>query len=425
MKIAVIGMGYVGCVTAAVLAREGHDVVGVDISEVKIDALNQGVSPILEPGLSAMVKEAHAAGRLTATTDGAGALSDAQITMVCVGTPSESSGAVSTTALRRVSEQIGKAFAGRTDYPVMVLRSTVLPTIVIGEVIPRLEKGAGCRVGDGFGLAVNPEFLREGTAIEDFYKPEFTLFGCDDKKTEAPLREMYGFLDADFVFSDLKTAGLVKYANNAFHAVKVAFANELSRVGDHAGIDTHEVMRLVCLDKKLNISPAYMKPGTPFGGSCLPKDTRALVHFGRSNGLNVPLLSATLDSNRAHRDMSIARILEHAPKRIGMFGVAFKAGTDDLRESPLVEIVETLIGKGLEVAVYDRNVSPPDLVGANQSYMSSHIPHIAKLLLATIEEMVERSDVLVIGTKDPDFKRIPELMRPDQVLIDLAGACRN
>jgi len=289
------------------------------------------------------------------------------------------------------------------------------------DLVPALETAAGRRAGDAFGLVVNPEFLREGTAIDDFDHPQYTLIGADDARSSQVLERLYAFLRAPVVTTDRRTAALAKYANNAFHALKVTFANEIGILSASVGVDGAEVMRLVCRDTKLNVSAAYLRPGMPFGGSCLPKDVRAAAHCGRRHDLALPVLNALLESNRLQIEACAHRILEHGRARVGIFGMSFKAGTDDLRESPMVAIIETLIGKGLQVAIYDGRVSLGQLVGANREYVQQHLPHVATLLRPTIEDVLRESDVLVIGNNDPEFARLPQLMRGDQVLIDLVG----
>jgi len=422
MKVAVLGMGYVGCVTAAVLAREGHHVTGVDTNRAKVDTLAAGQSPVIEPGLPELVRRGCLAGRLTATTDTAHAVADAEVILICVGTPSAASGALDSSAVARVATEIGTAIGARGGYPVVVLRSTVLPDSVDEVIVPALERGSGKRIGNGFGFAVNPEFLREGSAIRDFDAPEFTLIGTDERRSASIVERLYNFLTAPVIVTSRRAANLVKYASNAFHAVKVAFANEIGAICRVAGADGQEVMQIFSLDRKLNLSAAYLRPGMPFGGSCLPKDVRAIRHFGRRHDVSLPVLDAVLDSNRLQTETCIQRILAYGRVRVGICGMAFKAGTDDLRESPMVTIVEALLGKGLPVAVYDRRVSLAHLIGANREYVAQHLPHVASLLRPSLHETICDADVVVIGNRDEEFRRLPELLRPEQVLIDLFGA---
>ncbi len=421
MKIAIFGMGYVGCVSAAVFAREGHAVTGVDTSPTKIDSLMRGESPVLEPSLGELVRSAHADGRLRATTDAAAAAKDAEVIFVCVGTPSSANGAVDSSALQRVAADIGRALAGRRDFPVIALRSTVLPAVIDGVLIATLEQASGMRLGTDFGLVVNPEFLREGSAIKDFDEPPFTVLGTGESRAVTVMKRLYEFLKAPIVVVERPTAALVKYACNSFHALKVAFANEIAAVAGAAGVDGKEVMRLLCMDDKLNISPAYLRPGMPFGGSCLPKDVRAIAHYGRRQDVPVPLLDSILESNRLQIEMCVQRVLAHGRARVGVFGMSFKAGTDDLRESPTISIIEALLGKGLQIAIYDGRVSLAQLIGANREYVEHHLPHIATLLRPTLAEVVMENDVLVIANGDPEFASLPDRLRPGQVLVDLVG----
>ncbi len=425
MRVSVFGMGYVGSVTAAVLAREGHQVMGIDTAPGKVETLARGESPVLEPGLPELIRQVHQTGRLTATTNAREGVEGAEVIFIAVGTPSAPNGAVDTTALERVATNIGAALATRGDYPVVVLRSTALPDVVEKVIVGALERGSGKRVGEHFGFAVNPEFLREGSAIQDFDNPEFTVLGTSEPRSSAVLQRLYAFLKAPVVVVDRPTAALVKYANNTFHALKVAFANEIASVADASGVNGREVMRLLCLDKRLNISPAYLRPGMPFGGSCLPKDVRAIGHHARRNDVDAPLIGAILESNRLQIQGCIDRILTHGRTRLGVFGMSFKAGTDDLRESPIVAIIEALLGKGLQIAIYDGRVSLARLVGANRAYVDEHLPHIASLLRGSLEEVLADSDVLVVGNGDAEFRRLPELKRPEQILIDLVGITQN
>ncbi len=421
MNVTVFGMGYVGCVTAALLARERNQVTGIDKDPSKLAMLRRGESTVLEPGLPEIVRRVHLAGRLKAVDEAGRALGSADVVIVCVGTPSAPDGGVDTTALARVAQDIGKGIREHQGFPVVVVRSTVFPDIIENIVIPRLERASEKRLGEGFGLAINPEFLREGTAIADFEDPQFTLLGSDEQRSILVLRKLYEFLTAPVIETDRRTAAIVKYACNGFHALKVAFANEIATVSRAAGADAQEVMRIFCQDKKLNLSQAYLRPGMPFGGSCLPKDLRAAVQYGRRADLLLPVLNAVLHSNRVQTQACSDLILSQGRGRVGVFGMAFKAGTDDLRESPMVSIVETLLGKGLQVAIYDSRVSVAHLIGTNRAYVEQHVPHIKSLLRNSLEEVIEVSDILVIGNSDEEFRRIPGLMRSKQVLIDLVG----
>jgi GDP-mannose 6-dehydrogenase len=421
MKVTVLGLGYVGCVTAAVLAREGHHVSGIDTNPSKVDMLATGQCPVIEPGLPELVRRGRLTGRLTATCDAGRALAEAEVIVICVGTPSAAHGGLDGSAVQRVATEIGTGIAPRSGYPVIVLRSTVLPDTVDDVLVPHLERASGKRLGEGFGVVVNPEFLREGSAIADFDEPQFTLIGTDEPRSAAVIEHLYSFLRAPVVVTSRRTANLVKYACNAFHALKVAFANEIGAVSSAAGVEARDVMQIFCLDRKLNLSGAYLRPGMPFGGSCLPKDLRAILHYGRRHDVALPLLDAVLESNRVQTEACIARILAHGRARVGICGMAFKAGTDDLRESPTVTIVETLLGKGFPVAIYDSRVSLAHLIGANREYVAHHLPHVASLIRPSLGEVIAGADILVIGNGDQEFRNIPQLMRPEQTLIDLVG----
>jgi GDP-mannose 6-dehydrogenase len=421
MNITVFGMGYVGCVTAALFARERNHVVGVDKDPNKIEMLRRGETPVLETGLPELVRRVHLAGRLKATDDAGKSLVTSEVIIVCVGTPSAPDGGVDTTALARVSQDIGKGIREHKGYPVVVIRSTVFPDVIENVVIPRLERASERKLGEGFGLVINPEFLREGTAIADFEAPQYTLIGTDEAQSSQVMQELYAFLDAPFIQTDRRSASIVKYASNCYHGLKVAFANEVATVSRAAGADAQEVMRIFCEDEKLNCSKAYLRPGMPFGGSCLPKDLRAAAQYGRRADLMLPVLNAALTSNRLQTQACSNLILSHGRGRVGVFGMSFKAGTDDLRESPMVSIIETLLGKGLQVSIYDTRVQVAQLIGTNREYVESHIPHIRNLLRNSMEEVIAESDVLVIGNGDEEYRQIPGLMAKQQVLIDLVG----
>ncbi len=421
MRVAVFGMGYVGCVSAAVLAREGHDVVGVDTSHAKVEALLRGESPVLEPSLGDLVRRAHAGGRLTATSDGAAAAGSAEVIFVCVGTPSAADGATDVTALERVATDIGVGVSGRRDFPVVALRSTALPAVIDGVVVATLERASGMRLGVDFGFVVNPELLREGSGVEDFDDPPFTVLGTSEDRSAAVMMRLYEFLASPVVVVDPPTAALAKYACNAFHALKVAFANEVAGVARAADGDGEAVMQLLCMDEKLNLSAAYLRPGMPFGGSCLPKDVRAVAQFGRSRNVPVSLLESILESNRRHAETCVQRILTHGRPRVGIFGMAFKAGTDDVRESPTIAIVEALLANGLQVAIYDGRVSLAALVGANREHVDRRLPQLATLLRASIDAVLRESDVLVVANGDAELAGLAGRLRADQILIDLAG----
>jgi GDP-mannose 6-dehydrogenase len=419
MKLSVFGLGYVGCVSAACFARAGHEVVGVDVNTTKVEIINSGRSPIVEPGVGELIAEMVADGRLRATTDARAAVAQTDLSLVCVGTPSRANGSLDLTYVERVCAEIGAGLEGRRGRHTVVIRSTMLPGTVESLVTPTLEAHSGLRAGRDFGVCINPEFLREGTALKDFYAPPFTLVGADDEEQAAPLRRLYEQIDAPVFVTAVRAAEMVKYACNCFHALKVSFANEIGNVAKELGIDSHEVMRVFCHDTKLNLSPYYLKPGFAFGGSCLPKDLRALTYKAREVDVEVPVLQAALQSNRLQVERGVEMILRTGRKRVGVLGFSFKAGTDDLRESPMVTLIETLIGKGLQLALYDRDVSLARLVGANKEYIEREIPHISQLMRASVGEVLEHAEVIVVGNRAEEFREIEGRLRDDQLVIDL------
>ncbi|HKY23658.1 MAG TPA: nucleotide sugar dehydrogenase [Gaiella sp.] len=421
MRIAVYGLGYVGCVSAAALTRLGHDVVGVDTNEDKVAAIAAGESPVLEPGLPELVAEAVAQGRLTARTDGEAPITEADIALICVGTPSRANGSTATEAIERVSESIGRGL-GRRDSSrpraTVVLRSTSLPGTTEELVGPIVERESGKSLGSGFGLAMNPEFLREGSSLEDFFAPPKTVIGELDGASGDGLEQMYAGIPGPVFRVPIRVAEMVKYADNAFHATKIAFANEIGTLSRELGLDSHEVMNVFCADTKLNISAAYLKPGFAFGGSCLPKDLRALVHAGRRLDVSLPLLENVIPSNETHLQRVLDVLIASGRKRIGLFGLSFKPGTDDLRESPLVELAERLLGKGFDVRIYDPTVSLSRLVGANRAYVEEHIPHLSRLLSPSASEVFAHADVVVVGATTSELlEELPGL--GDRLLVDL------
>ena len=419
MKVSVFGLGYVGSVSAASLADDGCEVVGVDINKDKVDAVAAGRSPVVEPGLDAVLARAVAANRLNATTDTAKAIRDSDVSLICVGTPSRRNGSLDLTYLQRVAEEIGVALAGKPSYHVVVVRSTVLPGTTHDVVIPALERTSGKTYGDGFGVSVNPEFLREGTALKDFRTPPLTLVGHNHAADASGTIALYASIDAPLVSTTVRVAEMMKYTCNAWHALKVCFANEIGNLCKRLEVDSHEVMDIFCRDEKLNLSSCYLKPGFAFGGSCLPKDVRALQYRAREADVEMPVISQILPSNRLQIQQAFDLILDTGAKRVGLLGFSFKAGTDDLRESPLVILAEQLLGKGLALQIYDKNVSLARLIGANKAYIDTQIPHLASLLRPTIAEVIESSDVIVIGNRSPEFAAALASTQEDQVVIDL------
>jgi GDP-mannose 6-dehydrogenase len=419
MNITVFGLGYVGSVSAACLARNGHQVIGVDVNPDKVAMINAGQSPIVEPGLGDLISEMRANGRLRATTCTAEAIADAHAALLCVGTPSLPHGRPDVEAIDHVAREIGSAIGPRDEPLTIVLRSTVLPGTTERVLQPALRSGLNTELGSRIRVAVNPEFMREGSSLVDFDEPPMVLVGTDDPAAAALVRAMYVGVRAPFVQTSLRTAELVKFASNAYHGLKVCFANEIADLATALGADGNEVMKIFALDKKLNVSAAYLRPGFAFGGSCLPKDLRAIVWAARANDIEVPVLSAVLPSNEGQIQTAIDRILALRKKRIGVVGLAFKPNTDDLRESPVVTLVEALIGKGCQVRILDRNVNIARLTGANRRYIEGEIPHIASLLCESVDEVLEGAEVLVIGSATDDAVRATGEAASDCVVIDL------
>jgi GDP-mannose 6-dehydrogenase len=397
-RVAVFGLGYVGCVTAACLSRDGHSVIGVDVDRDKVAEVNAGVSPVSESGLDDLLRAEVQAGRLRATIDPEAAVAESDIALVAVGTPSAADGSVTYNVVEHVVQSIGEALLGSSRPYHVVIRSTLLPGILEERLRPRLESSSGRKIGENLLLSNNPEFLRESSAIKDYYNPPFVLVGVDAASAAAQVRELYHSVETEYIVTDTRTAALVKYACNAFHATKIAFANEIGSLSQSMGADGHKVMDIVCKDHKLNISKAYLRPGFAFGGSCLPKDLRALTRFAEHEALRLNLLASVLPSNESHlkRALTVIRGIGH--RKVGVVGLSFKAGTDDLRESPMVEIVETMIGWGLQVKIYDPNVMLGRLRGRNLAYIDRHLPHLAELLVPHPTMLLSHAQTLLLCT---------------------------
>ena len=419
MKISVFGLGYVGAVSAACLADNGHEVIGVDPSRTKVDLVNGGKTPIIEKDIGEIIERVHAAGRLSATDDAMAAVAQTEISMVCVGTPSNLNGSLDTRYVRKVCEEIGTALRDKDGFHVVVMRSTILPGTMVNLVIPTLEEFSGRKAGSDFGVCNNPEFLREGTAVHDFYHPPKTVIGETDERSGAILAGLYEQLNAPLIRTRIEVAEMVKYVDNVWHALKVSFANEIGNICKPLNIDSHAVMDIFCQDHKLNLSPYYLKPGFAFGGSCLPKDVRALNYKARTMDVETPLLGAILPSNRLQVEKAVDMIVNKRHRKIGILGFSFKAGTDDLRESPVVDVIETLIGKGYDLKIYDRNVNIAKLVGANKDYILNLIPHISKLMVDEVETVLDHAETIVIGNNSAEFRDVPQRLRPQQVIVDL------
>ena len=419
MKISIFGLGYVGSVSAACFAKEGHEVLGVDVNSTKVEIINRGQSPIVEEGINELIGEMVSAKRLRATTDAAQAVRETEVSLVCVGTPSNTNGSLDLGYIKRTCQEIGAALETKREPHTVVMRSTMLPGSMEQVVVPALEVYSGRKAGRNLGVCINPEFLREGTSLKDFYAPPFTLIGCDDEDTAALVRRLYSNIKAPLYVTSLKAAEMVKYACNCFHALKVTFANEIGNICKGLQIDSHEVMEVFCQDTKLNLSPYYLKPGFAFGGSCLPKDLRAINYKAKELDVEVPVLSSIMQSNRLQVERALEMILRTGKRKVGVLGFSFKAGTDDLRESPMVSLIEALIGKGIQLDIYDRDVSLARLFGANKEYIEREIPHISQLMRANISEVLEAAEVLVIGNKAEEFHQIESQLRSDQTVIDL------
>jgi GDP-mannose 6-dehydrogenase len=422
LSVSVFGLGYVGCVSAACLAKEGHTVLGVDVSATKVDLINAGKSTIIEEGIRELVSDMRATDRLKATTDVAAAVAATEISIICVGTPSRANGSIDLAYVTRVAEQIGEAIAKKPTRHTVVVRSTVLPGTTEDVVKPALERTSGMQAGVGFGLCTNPEFLREGTSIRDFYEPPFNIIGAADPESAEPVRTLYLGINTPTHVVPIKVAEMVKYACNAYHGLKVSFANEIGNICKSMSIDSHEVMRLFCEDTKLNVSAAYLKPGFAFGGSCLPKDLRALSYRARQADVHTPLLTATLESNKLQIQRAFDMVMATGARRVGVLGLSFKAGTDDLRESPMVALIELLYGKGVTIAIHDDHVSSARLVGANKEFIEKEIPHIWTLMRPKIPDVLRDADVVVIGNGSPAYRGVQPLLQDGQTVIDLVRA---
>jgi GDP-mannose 6-dehydrogenase len=419
MKISIFGLGYVGAVTSGCLSAIGNTVVGVDNSKSKVALINQGKAPVVEKDLDETICSAVRDGRLRATDDAREAILATDLSLICVGTPSRKNGDLDTAALKSVCAEIGAALGEKSTWHSVIIRSTVLPGTIRGLVIPELEEKSGKKAGIDFGVGSNPEFLREGTALDDFHLPPKTVIGAGDERTGRDVESLYRMIKAPLVRTSIEVAEMTKYTDNVWHAVKVAFANEIGVICKNLHVDSHEVMDIFCEDTKLNLSRYYLKPGFSFGGSCLPKDVRALVHRARSLDLDLPLIGSILPSNEKQTSRGFEMILQLGKRPVSVLGMSFKAGTDDLRESPVLEIVERLLGKGYDVRIFDRNVSLSKLVGANRDYLLGMIPHVSSLLVESLDDALSHGEIVVIGNGDPEFRSIAPRIRPDQFVVDL------
>jgi GDP-mannose 6-dehydrogenase len=423
MRIAVFGLGYVGTVTAAGLASRGHEVCGVDVDAVKVDHIRSGRSPVVEPGIDELLATAVESGALRATTDPVEGLDRADVSLLCVGTPSSAHGGTDLTYIRRALDDIRRSLAvaapPASGFHAVVVRSTVPPGTG-DDLVRSTFDGAFLPAGWTVGTAMCPEFLREGSGVADFFDPPFVVVGTDDQRVTDLLTEMFSFLNREVRLVDVRSAEALKYACNAFHATKVSFANEMARIFRVFGVDSREVMRVFSEDTVLNISPAYLTPGFAFGGSCLPKDLRALLDMARVNALDVPLLAGTARTNELVISDVVDRLIARPFRRVAMLGLSFKMNTDDLRESPTVELAERLIGKGFDVRIHDPIVNPERLMGSNLRYVESRLPHLRRLLHATPRQALRGCDAAVVATSD---RRVVDELRaaPPSWILDLHG----
>lgn len=419
MKISIFGLGYVGSVSAACFAKDGRTVIGVDVAAAKVDAINAGLAPIVEKDLGELIQSGVASGRLSATTDARAAVLATDLSMICVGTPSQSNGNLGIGYLVQTCEDIGRVLRDKDSFHTVVVRSTVLPGTLREVVIPTLESASGKKAGVDFGICNNPEFLRESTAVHDYYNPPKTVIGSSDPRSAEAVRSLYAHLPGPMIVTGIEVAELVKYADNTWHALKVGFANEIGVIAKAVGVDSHKVMDIFCQDTKLNLSPYYLKPGYAFGGSCLPKDVRALTYAAKKRDLDLPILNSILPSNEIHIQRGVDLVLDKGQSKVGILGFSFKAGTDDLRESPLVRLIEALIGKGIDLRLYDKNVNTARLVGANKDYIMNRIPHISRLMVDSIEAVLDHADVIVIGNGAAEFREVPGRLKDGQQVLDL------
>jgi GDP-mannose 6-dehydrogenase len=421
MRVSIFGLGYVGCVSSACLAAAGHDIVGVDVDAHKLAMVREGRSPISEPGLDELLSRMSAAARITVTDDTATAVRTSELSLICVGTPSRRNGSLDSSFLERVIEQIGAAIAQSDRYHVIAVRSTLLPGVLVNRLVPLLERSSGRRVGADIGLCVNPEFLREGSAIKDFEHPPFTVIGEFDSRAGDVVLSAYSHLQSPVYRLRPDEASMVKYASNNFHAIKVAFANEVGAICERLGVDGQQVMRVFCDDRELNISPRYLRPGFGFGGSCLPKDLRAITYVAKDMDVQVPLLSNVLASNDAHIQRVVDLVLERPKRTVALLGLSFKVGSDDLRESPFVRLAEALIGKGVPLRIYDPDVAIGNVFGRNRAYVDDHLPHVAQLFGESLSQVLQSADVVIVGKRVAGVEALFGRRRTEQVVIDLVG----
>ncbi|MEO8976171.1 MAG: nucleotide sugar dehydrogenase [Casimicrobiaceae bacterium] len=422
MKISIFGLGYVGAVSLACLARDGHDVIGVDIDSAKLELIRQGKTPVVEEGMIDLMAAAAKSGHVTVTSNVREGVLGSEVSLICVGTPSAANGSQDQAAVLGLARDIGQVLREKHTPHVFVFRSTLAPGTVEEVLRPIIEQTSGKKDGVDFHLCFQPEFLREGSSIRDYDKPPFTIVGANHPYPVEKMRSLFGHLECEFLTTSVRAAEMVKLCCNNFHTLKITFANETARLCDALDVDPFEVMSLLCKDTQLNISKAYLKPGYAFGGSCLPKDLRATMHLAKQHDIELPMLSGILSSNRIHMESAVAKVLATGKRRVGIIGLSFKTGTDDLRESPMVTLAEHLIGKGLSLLVFDPEVHLSRLLGANKRFIEQHLPHIGNLIRADMDEVVGESDVLVVGLSDRDvLDRLRGVVRDTQTIVDLAN----
>jgi GDP-mannose 6-dehydrogenase len=420
VKISIFGLGYVGCVSLGCLAKNGHRVIGVDVNQTKVDFINQGKASIVEKEIDQIILEFQKEGLISATTDGILAVLESDISIICVGTPSTNSGHLDLSGVLNVAGEIGSAISKKSSFHVVVIRSTVLPG-TNERVQQVIEEATGKREGKDFAVVSNPEFLREGSAVKDYFNPPYTLVGSTSERAIEIVRKMYNGIDAPFIAADVKIAELMKYVNNAFHASKITFANEIGNICKKLGIDSHKLMEVFCLDSKLNISPYYLKPGFAYGGSCLPKDMKALRIIAHDNYLDCPVLENVERSNECQKKIVLDQIIQFGKEKVGFLGLSFKSGTDDLRDSPILDAVEVLLGKGFDVRIYDSNVHLSRLTGANKEYILKRIPYVSKFISANADDLINHSDVIVVVNKEEEFREILNRVPDDRIIYDLVN----
>ena len=420
MNISIFGLGYVGCVSIGCLAKNGHHCIGVDLSEVKVDFINSGRASIIEKDIDVIISQQHQAGRISATTDFLDAVKNSEVSIICVGTPSTNNGHLNLNAIYKVAEEIGQGLKQKNRFHVVVIRSTVLPG-TNEKVRKIIENFSGQESEKHFAVVSNPEFLREGTAVDDYYNPPYTLIGTASQRAADILQQMYLGIEAPFIVTDIKIAEMIKYVNNAFHAHKIIFANEIGNICKKMGIDSHKLMDIFCMDTKLNISPFYLKPGFAYGGSCLPKDLKPLKTIAHDHYVECPVLESIQRSNEFQKKVVLEQILAFEKDKIGFLGLSFKGGTDDLRNSPILDIIEILLGKGLDIRIYDQNVRLSELIGANREYVLKKIPYVSKFIVETSGEIIAHADVIVIVNKEKEFEAILTDIPENKIIYDLVN----